>query len=84
MEFTQKDELGLKRTYYVVTELEYKNQEYVIYSDLLKDEIDEFRLLVGQIKNGKVERVEKTLEDEIKLYFKYIKKDYINCIKEML
>ena len=44
MEFTQIDELGLKRTYYVITEIDYDQDTYVIYSDLLKDNEDEFRL----------------------------------------
>lgn len=83
MEFTQIDELGLKRTYYVVTELEYDNKEYVIYSDLLKDNEDEFRLLIGTIENGKVVRVDQNTENIVKSYFKTLKKDYENYIKEL-
>ena len=30
MEFTQTDELGLKRTYYFVTEIDYDKETYVI------------------------------------------------------
>lgn len=84
MEFTQTDELGLKRTYYVVTEIDYENENYVIYSDLLKGEETEFRLLVGQINNGKVIRVEKSKEDTIKELFKANERDYINYIKELI
>ena len=83
MEFTQTDELGLKRTYYVVTEIDYDQETYVIYSDLLKDNEDEFRLLVGTIENGKVVRVDKNTEDTVKSYFKTLKKDYENYIKEL-
>ena len=83
MKFTQIDELGLKRTYYVVTELEYDNKEYVIYSDLLKDNEDEFRLLIGTIENGKVVRVDQNTENIVKSYFKTLKKDYENYIKEL-
>lgn len=84
MEFTQKDELGLKRTYYVITELEYDQETYVIYSDLLKGDNQEFRLLVGKIINGKVIREEKEIEDKIIEYFKAIEKDYINYMKETI
>ena len=84
MEFTQKDELGLKRTYYVVTEIDYDQETYVIYSDLLKDTEDEFRLLVGKIENNKVNRVDKVLEDAVKAYFKFTERDYVDYIKELL
>lgn len=84
MEFTQTDELGLKRTYYVVTEIDYDQETYVIYSDLLKDNEDEFRLLVGKIENNKVNRVDKVLEDAIKAYFKFTERDYVDYIKELL
>lgn len=84
MEFVQTDELGLKRTYYVVTELDYNDEHFIIYSDLLKDKEEEFRLLVGQIQNNKVVRVEKIKEDIVKEHFKAIRKDYINYIKEMI
>lgn len=84
MEFTQTDELGLKRTYYVVTEIDYDQETYVIYSDLLKDSEDEFRLLVGKIENNKVNRVDKVLEDAIKAYFKFTERDYVDYIKELL
>lgn len=84
MEFTQIDELGLKRTYYVVTEIDYDQETYVIYSDLLKDNEDEFRLLVGKIENNKVKRVDKVLEDAVKAYFKFTERDYIDYIKELL
>jgi hypothetical protein len=84
MEFTQKDELGLKRTYYVVTEIDYDQETYVIYSDLLKDNEDEFRLLVGKIENNKVNRVDKVLEDAVKAYFKFTERDYVDYIKELL
>lgn len=84
MEFTQTDELGLKRTYYVITELEYDDEKYILYSDLLKDNNQEFRLLVGKIINGKVIREEKETETKVKEYFKAIEKDYINYMKEMI
>lgn len=84
MEFTQIDELGLKRTYYVVTEIDYDQKTYVIYSDLLKDDEDEFRLLVGKIENNKVNRVDKVLEDAVKAYFKFTERDYVDYIKELL
>ena len=84
MEFTQTDELGLKRTYYVVTEIDYDQETYVIYSDLLKDSEDEFRLLDGKIENNKVNRVDKVLEDAIKAYFKFTERDYVDYIKELL
>ena len=84
MEFTQTDELGLKRTYYVITELEYDDEKYILYSDLLKDNNQEFRLLVGKIINGKVIREEKETETKAKEYFKAIEKDYINYMKEMI
>ncbi len=84
MEFVQKDELGLNRTYYVVTELVFQNEEYVIYSDLLKSDTDEFRLLVGKIHNNKVQRVDKEKEDLVVAYFKMLQKDYIDYIKELL
>lgn len=84
MEFTQIDELGLKRTYYVVTEIDYDQETYVIYSDLLKDDEDEFRLLVGKIENNKVNRVDKVLEDAVKAYFKFTERDYVDYIKELL
>lgn len=84
MEFTQTDELGLKRTYYVVTEIDYDQDTYVIYSDLLKDKDDEFRLLVGKIENNKVNRVDKVLEDAVKAYFKFTERDYVDYIKELL
>lgn len=84
MEFTQTDELGLKRTYYVVTEIDYDQETYVIYSDLLKDNEDEFRLLVGKIENNKVNRVDKVLEDAVKAYFKFTERDYVDYIKELL
>ena len=61
MKFTQKDELGLERTYYVVTQLELGGEEYIIYSDLLKDEQRDYRLLVGKNINGKVIRIDKAL-----------------------
>lgn len=84
MEFTQIDELGLKRTYYVITEIDYDQDTYVIYSDLLKDNEDEFRLLVGKIENNKVNRVDKVLEDAVKAYFKFTERDYVDYIKELL
>ena len=84
MEFTQIDELGLKRTYYVVTEIDYDKETYVIYSDLLKDNEDEFRLLIGKIENNKVNRVDKVLEDAVKAYFKFTERDYVDYIKELL
>lgn len=84
MEFTQTDELGLKRTYYVITEIDYDQDTYVIYSDLLKDNEDEFRLLVGKIENNKVNRVDKVLEDAVKAYFKFTERDYVDYIKELL
>ena len=84
MEFTQTDELGLKRTYYVITELEDDDEKYILYSDLLKDNNQEFRLLVGKIINGKVIREEKETETKVKEYFKAIEKDYINYMKEMI
>ena len=84
MEFTQTDELGLKRTYYVVTEIDYDQETYVIYSDLLKDSEDEFRLLVGKIENNKVNRVDKVLEEAIKAYFKFTERDYVDYVKELL
>ena len=84
MEFTQKDELGLKRTYFVVTKFEHNNQEYLIYSDLIKNDTDEFRLLVGMIENGIVNRVEKEIETAVIEKFKIVEKDYIKYIKEMI
>lgn len=83
MEFIQKDELGLERTYYVVAQLEYNNEEYVIYTDLIKDTNRDFRLFVGQTDNGKVMRIEKNKENEIINYFIKIEANYKEIIKEV-
>ena len=83
MEFTQKDELGLERTYYVVTKLELDGEEYYIYTDLLKSKNKEFRLLVGQTDNGKVIRVNEKLEERILQYFNTLEIDYKKYIKEL-
>ncbi len=83
MEFTQKDELGLERTYYVVTKLELDGEEYYIYTDLLKSKNKEFRLLVGQTDNGTVIRVNEKLEERILQYFNTLEIDYKKYIKEL-
>ena len=84
MKFTQKDELGLERTYYVVTKLEIDNEEFIIYTDLVKDEKREVRLLVGQIQDGKVIRIEKHKEALIIEYFSRIETSYKDLVKELI
>lgn len=84
MEFTQKDELGLTRTYYLITQMELDNETYVIYTDLIKDKTRDFRLLVGQINDGKVIRVDEIKEKIVLEYFKTLEKDYKKQIEEMV
>ena len=84
MEFTQKDELGLTRTYYLITQLELDNEKYVIYTDLIKDKTRDFRLLVGTTNDGKVIRVDEMKEKIVLEYFKAIEKDYKEHIEEMV
>lgn len=84
MEFTQKDELGLTRTYYLITQLELDNETYVIYTDLIKDKTRDFRLLVGTTNDGKVIRVDEIKEKIVLEYFKAIEKDYKEHIEEMV
>lgn len=84
MEFTQKDELGLERTYYLITQLELGNEKYVVYSDLLKDELREYRLLVGKIINGKVIRIDEAEESKVIEYFSKIEDDYKEYIQELI
>ena len=84
MEFTQKDELGLERTYYLITQLELGNENYVVYSDLLKDELREYRLLVGKIINGKVIRIDEAEESKVIEYFSKIENDYKEYIQELI
>ena len=86
MEFVQKDNLGLERTYYVITNIEVENEEYVIYSDLINDKEHnkEFRILVGQIEVGKVIRCDKVKEKHLIECFKYIEDEYKNSIKELI
>lgn len=83
MDFIQKDELGLERTYYVVAQLEYRDKAYVIYTDLLNDTNRDFRLFVGQTNNGKVIRIEKNKESEIIDYFTKIETNYKELMKEV-
>ena len=84
MEFTQKDELGLERTYYVVTQLELDGEEYYIYTDLVKSKNKEFRLLVGQTDNGKVIRVEPALEQRVIDHFTILESNFKKYLKETL
>lgn len=84
MEFKQKDELGLLRTYYLITKLELDNNEYIVYTDLIKDKKNNYRILIGQTHDGKVKRVEQKLEEQIIAYFKTIEGNYKEYIREML
>jgi len=63
MKFYQEDDLGIKRECYLISKYSFDSKPYLIYTDMVKGDHDEdFRLLVGQVINNKVNRVEGLVE----------------------
>ena len=85
MKFYQIDDLGFKKEYDVITEFSYKNEDYVIYTDMVNDkETGEFRILVGKEIDNKINRVERELEEEIIRVFKQEEKELMEQLRERL
>ena len=80
MNFYEKDELGIEREYLVITEYEFHNNDYVIYTDLVFDYTKNLRLFAGRIINNTVVRVN---EAEEKLIICAFKEDESIKLKEL-
>lgn len=85
MKFSQKDELGLERKYYVITQIELNNEEYYVYTDFVNETKEKYRIFIGQAVNGKIERINKVKENMIIKFFRtledYNKKVFVKGCK---
>ncbi len=85
MKFSQKDELGLERIYYVITQIELDNEEFYVYTDLVNEDEDKYRIFIGQAVNGKIERINKDREKIIIKFFRtleeYNEKELVEVYK---
>ena len=85
MKFYQVDELGIEREYFVVTEYLFENKKYTIYTDMVSGENGEdFRFLVGNVVNNKIERVDISLEKSILNSFRIERDRIMKQLKEDL
>ena len=82
MTFYEKDDLGIEREYLVITEYEFDDTDYVIYTDLVLDSTKNIRLFVGKIINNKVMRLAKDKEKIIIENFKNEEKKVLRDLKE--
>ena len=82
MTFFEKDDIGLDREYLVITEYEFDDSNYVIYTDLVFDKSKNIRLFVGKVINNKIMRLAKDKE-KIKIEnFKNEEKKILRDLKE--
>ena len=85
MIFTMVDDLGIKRECYLITEYEYNDEQFVVFTDMADGEPDEdFRYLVGKVINNKVQRVDKEKEQVVLKDFKEKKNRIVQQLKEEL
>ena len=82
MTFYEKDDLGIEREYLVITEYEFDDSNYVIYTDLVLDSTKNIRLFVGKIINNKVVRLASDKEKIIIENFKNDEKKVLRDLKE--
>ena len=82
MTFYEKDDLGIEREYLVITEYEFDDSNYVIYTDLVLDSTKNIRLFVGKIINNKVMRLARDKEKIIIENFKNEEKKVLRDLKE--
>ena len=82
MTFFEKDDIGLDREYLVITEYEFDDSNYVIYTDLVLDSTKNIRLFVGKIINNKVMRLARDKEKIIIENFKNEEKKVLRDLKE--
>ena len=82
MTFYEKDDLGIEREYSVITEYEFDDSNYVIYTDLVLDSTKNIRLFVGKIINNKVVRLASDKEKIIIENFKNDEKKVLRDLKE--
>lgn len=82
MKFTKKDELGLERTYYVVSEYEADDGTvYIIYTDLVSDSEKPFRKYVGLVIEGEVFDINPEKAKKIIEAFEKTKDEVINNLR---
>ena len=82
MTFFEKDDIGLDREYLVITEYEFDDSNYVIYTDLVFDKSKNIRLFVGKVINNKIMRLAKDKEKIIIENFKNEEKKILRDLKE--
>ena len=85
MKFILEDDLGIKRECYLITEYEYNDESFVIYTDMANGEPGEdFRYLAGVVVNNKVQRLDKEKEDLVLKSFKEKKDKILQQLREEL
>ena len=63
--FIRKNEIGVDIEYYIIAKVNDEYRDYIIYTDLVKDELDMFRLYVDMVNNDSYVPVSDTRKELI-------------------
>ena len=63
--FKMENELGIEYEYYIVAYAIYSGESYVIYTDMVNDGPDRFRLFCGKPNGDQVQKIDRVLERTI-------------------
>ena len=81
--FIRKNDIGVDIEYHIIAKVKDENRDYIIYTDLVNDEIDTYRLFVDMITNDKYVPISETgknmilnkFRDELSFYFNQLNGD---------
>ena len=81
--FKMRNELGVEYDYYIVAYANYSGETYAIYTDLVNDGQDGFRLFSGKVQENKIYPIDQALAKIIINDFKREESNYYEKAQEI-